>query len=227
MLTSAVNHYFLSSIGRKQLVAVTGLLLCGFLVGHLTGNFLLLVGPDAFNLYAHKLASLGPLLYLVEAGLLVVFLVHLGLALKLNLENLKARGGVKRYHLKKKTGRGTTFMSQTMPYTGLVLLVFIILHLMNLKFGTHYEVEIDGVVMRNIYKTTMEYFRSPIVAGWYVFAMICTALHTAHGFSSACQSMGWNSGKYFKNVKRLGYLYAVLVGGGFAFLTVWAHLKGV
>ena len=227
MLTSAVNHYFLSSIGRKQLVAVTGLLLCGFLVSHLIGNFLLLVGPDAFNIYAHKLTALGGLLYLVEAVLLVVFLVHLGLALKLNLENLKARGGAKRYHLKKNTGRGTTFMSQTMPWTGLVLLVFIILHLLNLKFGTYYEVEIDGVVMRNIYKTTLEYFKSPVTTGWYVFAMICTALHTSHGFSSAFQSMGWNSGKYFKNVKRLGYLYAVLVGGGFAFLSVWAHLKGV
>jgi succinate dehydrogenase / fumarate reductase cytochrome b subunit len=227
MLTSAVNHYFLSSIGRKQLVAVTGLSLCGFLVSHLTGNFLLMVGPDAFNLYAHKLAMLGPVLYLVEFILALIFLIHLGLALKLTLENIKARGGTKRYHLKKNTGRGTTFMSQTMPYTGLILLVFLILHLMNLKFGTHYEVEIDGVVMRNMYKTTMEYFQSPVNAGWYVFAMICAAIHTAHGFASAFQSMGWNSGKYFKNVKRLGYLYAILVGGGFALLSVWAHLKGV
>ncbi len=76
MLTSAVNHYFCSSIGRKQLVAVTGLLLCGFLVTHLTGNLLLLAGPNAFNLYAHKLAELGPLLYLAEAALAAIFLVH-------------------------------------------------------------------------------------------------------------------------------------------------------
>lgn len=227
MLTSAVNHYFCSSIGRKQLVALTGLALCGFLVSHLMGNFLLLAGPDAFNLYAHKLVSMGPLLYLAEAGLLVIFLTHLGLAIKLNIENLDSRGGTKRYSLKKRTGRGTTIMSQTMPWTGLVLLVFIILHLLSLKFGTYYEVEIDGVVMRNIYKTTMEYFSRPVNAGWYVFAMICAALHTAHGFASAFQSMGWNHGKYFKNVKRLGYLYAILVGGGFAFLSVWAYMKGV
>jgi succinate dehydrogenase / fumarate reductase cytochrome b subunit len=227
MITSAVNHYFFSSIGRKQLVAVTGLSLCGFLVGHLTGNFLLLVGPDAFNFYAHKLASLGALLYLIEAVLAGLFLLHLGLALKLTLENIKARGGSKRYHLKKNTGRGTTFMSQSMPFTGIVLLVFLILHLLNLKFGSYYEVEIDGVVMRNIYKTTMEHFQSPVATGWYVLAMICAAIHTSHGFASAFQSMGWNSGKYFKNVKRLGYLYAILVGGGFAFISVWAHLKGV
>ena len=224
MVASAVNHYFRSSIGRKQLVAITGLLLCGFLVSHLTGNLLLLVSSDAFNLYAHKLFQLGGLLYLIEAGLTLIFLVHLGLAVKLTLENSKARG---KYALKKKTGRGTTFMSATMPYTGLVLLVFIILHLKNLKFGSYYETTIDGVVMRDLTRTTIEYFANIESVVWYVVAMTAAALHTAHGFSSAFQSLGWNHPKYFKNVKRLGYLYAIVIAGGFAFLSVWCHLKGV
>jgi succinate dehydrogenase / fumarate reductase, cytochrome b subunit len=223
MVTTAVNHYFRSSIGRKQLVAITGLLLCGFLVSHLTGNLLLLVSSDAFNLYAHKLAALGGLLYVIEGVLTVIFALHLGLAIKLNLENAKARG---KYAMKTKTGRGTTFMSQTMPYTGLVLLVFIILHLKNLKFGTYYETTIDGVVMRDLTKTTIEYFASLGAVIWYVVAMACAGLHTAHGFASAFQSMGWNHGKYFKNVKRLGYLYAVVIAGGFALLAVYCHVKG-
>lgn len=227
MMAAAVNHYFNSSIGRKQLVATTGLLLCGFLVSHLAGNFLLLAGPDAFNLYAHKLASLGGLLYVIEGVLAVIFALHLGLAFKLNFENIAARGGAKRYHYKKNTGRGTTFMSQTMPWTGLILLVFLILHLLNLKFGSYYETTVDGVVMRDIYKTTMEYFQNVGAVAWYVVAMTAAAIHTAHGFASAFQSMGWNHGKYFKNVKRLGYLYALSVAGGFAFLSVWCHLKGV
>lgn len=222
MVTAAVNHYFRSSIGRKQLVAITGLLLCGFLVSHLTGNLLLMVSADAFNLYAHKLASLGGLLYLIEGVLAFVFLLHLGLAFKLNLENAQSRG---KYTLKTKTGRGTTIMSQTMPITGLVLLVFIILHLKNLKFGSHYETTIDGVTMRDLSKTTFEYFSSLGATIWYVFAMGCAGMHTAHGFASAFQSMGWNHGKYFKNVKRLGYLYAIVIAGGFAFMSVWAHFK--
>lgn len=226
MMTSAVNHYFCSSIGRKQLVAVTGLLLCGFLVSHLAGNFLLLMGSDAFNIYAHKLESLGALLYVAEGGLTVIFALHLGLAIKLNIENMKARGA-KRYAHKKNTGRGTTFMSSTMPYTGLVLLAFVILHIYSLKLGSYYPTTVDGVAMRDLYRTTMEYFQSVGATAWYVIAMICAALHTAHGFSSAFQSMGWNHPKYFLNTKRLGYLYAVAVGGGFAFLAVWAHLKGV
>lgn len=224
MMTSAVNHYFRSSIGRKHLVGITGLLLCGFLVSHLLGNLLLLVGPDAFNLYAHKLVSLGGLLYVLEAGLALVFLVHMYLAVRLNLENLRSRG---KYAVKKRTGRGTTLMSATMPYTGMILLVFLILHLMNLKFGSVYTTVVDGTEMRDIYKTTMEYFASPVSVGWYVFAMFCAAFHTAHGFSSAFQSLGWNHPKYYGKVKIIGYLYAILVGGGFAFVSVWAYMKGV
>lgn len=224
MVTSAVNHYFRSSIGRKQLVAITGLLLCGFLVSHLSGNLLLMVSSDAFNLYAHKLASLGGLLYVLEGGLAFVFMLHLGLALKLNLENLGSRG---KYAKKSWTGRGTNFMSATMPWTGLILLVFLILHLMNLKFGSYYMTVVDGVEMRDLTRTTMEYFQSLGNTIWYVVAMTAAALHTAHGFASAFQSMGWNHAKYFKNVKRLGYLYAIVIAGGFALLSVWCHLKGV
>jgi succinate dehydrogenase / fumarate reductase cytochrome b subunit len=224
MMTSAVGHYCRSSIGRKHLVAITGLLLCGFLVSHLLGNLLLLAGSDAFNLYSYKLFALGPLLYVIEAGLALVFLVHMYLAVRLNLENYKARG---KYAVKKRTGRGTTFMSATMPWTGLVLLVFLILHLMNLKFGTNYMTTVDGVEMRDIYKTTMEYFMNPVSVGWYVFAMICAALHTAHGFSSAFQSLGLNHPKYYGKIKVVGYLYALMIGGGFAFVSVWAYMQGV
>jgi succinate dehydrogenase / fumarate reductase cytochrome b subunit len=185
------------------------------------------MGPNAFNLYSHKLISLGGLLYVIEAILAVIFLVHLGLAIKLNIENVQARGGAKRYALKRNTGRGTTFMSQTMPFTGLILLVFVILHIKNLKLGSYYPASVDGIEMRDLYRTTMEYFRSTGATVWYIVAMLSAALHTAHGFASAFQSMGWNHGKYFNNVKRVGYLYAVAVGGGFAFLAVWCHMKGV
>lgn len=226
-MTTAVSHYFGSSIGRKQLVAITGLLLCGFLVSHLAGNLLLLAGPNVFNIYAYKLSSMGSLLYVVEGVLAVIFALHLGLAIKLNLENVQARGGAKRYAVKNNTGRGTTIMSQTMPWTGLILLVFVILHLKNLKFGTNYPTTVDGVPMRDLYRTTLEYFRSLPATIWYIVAMVAAAMHTAHGFASAFQSMGWNHGKYFKSVKSVGYLYAIAVGGGYAFLAIWAHLKGV
>lgn len=226
MVTNTVNHYFRSSIGRKHLIAITGLALCGFLVGHLAGNFLLMVGPDAFNMYAHQLVSLGAALYVIEAILGIAFLVHLGLAIKLTLENKAARGNQK-YHVKVRTGRGTTFMSATMPYTGLVLLVFVILHLISLKFGTHYDATVGQTEVRDLYRLTMEFFASPVNVVWYCFAMICAGLHTSHGVASALQSFGLNHPRYFSKIKCISYLYAIAIGGGFAFISIWAHLKGV
>lgn len=227
MMTNPVSHYLRSSIGRKHLIAITGLALCGFLVGHLAGNFLLMVGPDAFNMYAHQLVSLGAALYVIEGILGLAFLVHLGLAIKLTLENKAARGNQK-YHVKVRTGRGTTIMSQTMPYTGIVLLIFIILHLINLKFGTHYDATTaSGVEVRDLYRLTMEFFSSTGNVIWYVFAMICAGMHTAHGVGSAFQSLGLNHPRFYKTIVKISYLYAIVIGGGFAFISIWAHLKGV
>lgn len=224
-MSTAVSRFFVSSIGRKQLIALTGLLLCGFLVGHLLGNFLLLVSADAFNLYAHKLISLGALLYVIEAGLTAVFLLHLGLALKLTIENKIARGPQK-YYVKNRTGRGETLMSATMPYTGLILLVFLVLHILQFKFGAYYETTVDGVVMRDLHKLVVEHFQSPLNVAWYVFAMAAAAMHTAHGFQSAFQTFGWNHYVWMPKIKTLGYAYAILVAGGFAFISIMTHVRG-
>lgn len=223
-MSSAVTRYFVSSIGRKQLIALTGLLLCGFLVSHLLGNILILVSADAFNLYAYKLTSLGVLLYFVEAILTAIFALHFGLAIKLTIENKVARG--QKYYVKNRTGRGETIMSATMPYTGLVLLVFVILHILQFKFGAYYETTVDGVVMRDLHKLVVEFFRSPLNVAWYVFAMAAAALHTAHGFQSAFQTFGWNHYVWMPKVKYLGYIYAVSVAGGFALITILTHVRG-
>jgi succinate dehydrogenase / fumarate reductase cytochrome b subunit len=223
-MSAAVSRYFVSSIGRKQLIATSGLLLCGFLVAHLLGNFTLFIGPDAFNLYAHKLMSLGALIYLAEAGLAAIFLLHFGLAVKLTMENKAARG--QKYYLKTRTGRGETILSATMPYTGLVLLVFLILHLIQFKFGPMYYTQVDGVTMRDLYRTVVEYFQSPLNTAWYVLAMVAAAMHTAHGFQSAFQTFGWNHPAWMPKVRTLGILYAVLVAGGFAAISIFLHVKG-
>ncbi len=223
-MSAAVSRFFCSSIGRKQLIALTGLMLCGFLVSHLIGNFLLLVGSDAFNLYAHKLISMGPILYVAEAILTGIFLLHLGLAVKLTMENKAARG--QKYYVKTRTGRGETLLSATMPYTGLVLLAFIISHLIHFKYGAYYTTEVGGVVMRDLYRTVIEYFKSPLNTTWYVVAMFAAAMHTAHGFSSAFQSFGLNHPVWMPKIKTLGLAYAVLVAGGFSLISIFLHMKG-
>ncbi|MCB9092063.1 MAG: succinate dehydrogenase cytochrome b subunit [Halobacteriovoraceae bacterium] len=215
-------RFFSSSIGKKQVMALTGLALCGFLVSHLLGNCLLLLGPDTFNLYAHKLTS-NNLIYVAEGALVLIFLSHVFMAIRLTIENKKARP--ERYHAKKKTGRGATFASSTMPFSGLILLAFIILHLMNFKYGTHYETFVDGAQIRDLYKTVIEYFSNPLYVAWYVFAMIVMGFHVSHGFQSSFQSLGLNHPKYTPKIKLLSLVFAVVVSGGFSFLSIWSYMQ--
>ncbi|MEZ4750074.1 MAG: succinate dehydrogenase cytochrome b subunit [Bdellovibrionota bacterium] len=215
--------YFSSSIGRKHIVAFTGLGLCGFLVTHLAANLLIPFNPQAFNTYSYNLLH-NPFIYVAETGLLLLFLVHIFLALWLNLENRAARAH--RYVVKRRTGRGTTLASSTMVVTGLITLVFLVLHIMNLKFGAEYTVTYDGVEMRDLHRLVLEYFSSLPNVVWYIVAHVALALHTCHGFQSAFQSLGFNHPRYAKCVDAVGKLYAVTIAGGFAFIAIWAYVQG-
>lgn len=223
MTNSFLCSFLNSSVGKKQIMALTGLGLIGFLLGHLAGNMLLFVGADAFNFYGHKLTS-NPLIYVAEAGLLAMFLTHIGLAFKLVLENNAARP--QKYYMKSKTGRGSTFASSTMPYTGLIILVFVISHLMHFKYGAYYTTIVDGVEMRDLYRVVIEYFRNPIWVGWYVFAMLALGLHLSHGFQSTFQSLGINHPKYTPIIKKIGCGLCAIISIGFSVLAVYSHIKG-
>lgn len=212
-----------SSVVKKQLVGVTGLLLCGFLVTHLAGNFLLLVGPEAFNKYGHALTS-NPLIYVAEAGLLALFLGHMGMAIRVTLQNKSARP--EGYYMKTPTGRGSTFASSSMPYTGIILLAFIIFHLQGLKFGEVYNVTYDGVVMRDLYRLTFEKFSTLPYVGFYVLSMFAMAVHLSHGFWSAFQSVGFFHTRYTPTLKKSAIAFALVVGGGFSFLPIYCFLTG-
>lgn len=221
---SATLYYIRSSILKKQVMGVTGLLLCGFLLTHFLGNLLLFVGPDAFNTYAHTLTS-NKLIYLAEAILGAIFLAHVGMALKLVIENKAARGD-QDYFIKTRTGSGSTFASSTMPYTGVLIFVFLILHLLQFKFGPVYMTMVDGVEMRDIYKTVIEYFQSPLNVLWYVVAMFTTGIHVSHGFWSAFQSLGFNHTKYNCTLKVSAKAFGALVALGYSSLALFCFLKG-
>ncbi len=215
------HNYFTSSIGKKQIMALTGFGLVGFTMAHLLGNLLIFLGADAFNMYAYTLTS-NPLIYVAEAGLVAMFVLHLVLAVFLKIENSSARPQA--YYVKKKTGRGETFASVTMPYTGLVILVFIVLHLMNFKYGTHYTTMIDGLEVRDIFRTVVEYFANPLYVAWYVFAMIALGIHTSHGFQSMFQSWGVNHPKYTPTIHFVSLAYGLTVASGFSILAIYCHL---
>ena len=201
------------------MMGATGLLLCGFLIMHLGGNCLIYLGPTAFNTYAHILIS-NPFIKVAEAGLLSIFIIHIFLAFRLFIENKRARG--RSYYIKKHTGRGTTFASFTMPYTGIITLVFLIFHLLHIKFGPHYvTAHPSGVVIRDFYRLLVEYFASPWTVSWYIFAQICLGLHVSHGFWSAFQSLGFNHPRYTRWLKIIAKIYGVIIAVGFSALPLY------
>lgn len=220
---SPILAFLNSTIGKKQIVAITGLLLSGFLAAHMLGNFLLLVGPDAFNMYAYKLTSAGILLYAAEAGLLLVFLTHLFLAMSLTYHNKMARPVG--YYKKTKSGDGANFFSRSMPITGLITLIFLISHLLHFKFGTYYTTVIEGKEVRDVYKTVMEYFAVPVNSFWYIFAMLSLSAHLYHGVQSTFQSLGINSTKWNCTIRCASRSFALLVPTGFVVLTLWCYFQ--
>lgn len=202
-----------SSIGKKLMMAVTGLSFCGFLVVHLGGNLSIYGGPDTFNSYAEHLHALGPLVTLAELGLLTLALIHIITGLVLFLQNLKARP--QRYKVNK-SGGGRTIGSRTMPYTGILMLGFIIFHLTNFHFVDKTHTTIWAIVSQA--------FQQPAYILIYVTFVLVTAVHVSHGFWSAFQTLGANHPKYMPIIRGGSLLFAVVVGAGFGFLPIFLSI---
>ena len=215
---------FKSSIVKKQVMGATGLFLCSFLLMHLAGNCLIYFGPKAFNSYAHALIST-PFIYLAEIILLSAFLVHIVIAIILTIENRRARGQ-QDYFLKRPTGRGASFASSTMPYTGFITLIFLVFHLWHIKYGPHYSIIHDGETMRDLYRLLLEYFSSPWPVVGYVAAQIALGIHVSHGLWSAFQSIGIVKPKQISDLKMASKIFAAIVIIGYSALPIYLFQQG-
>lgn len=210
-----------SSVGTKLLIGVTGLLLFAYLVLHLAGNLMVFAGQDTFNHYAHVLIS-NPLVIPAEIALLLVFALHIYKTVVMWIGNRRARPAA----YEKKTWAGHTsrksVSSTTMIWTGLITLGFVVIHLVQMKFGTWYQ--IGDPPVRDLYRTEVEVFSSPFWVAAYVFCMILIGFHLRHGISSAFQSAGADHPIYTKRLMLLGTVLAVLISGGFAVIPMWVYL---
>ena len=168
------------------------------------------MGGTAFNAYAEKLHSLGPILTVFEFGLLALALIHVTTGIILFVQNLKARSVP--YENDRRAG-GRTLSSVTMPYSGIIILAFVIFHLINFSF-------VDKT-QRTIFEIVSSAFANPAYMVVYVFVMIVVALHIRHGFWSAFQTIGANHPKYMPLIKMAGFLFTMSVGFGFGFLPVF------
>jgi len=199
-----------SSVGKKSIMAVSGILLVLFLFTHLIGNSTSFLGRTAFNSYAERLHSLGGLVYIFEICLLLVFLTHIITGVILYFENLKARPS--RYNINRDDG-DRSWGSRTMPYTGLITILFIFVHLDNFHFTDKSVLVAD--LVRNL-------LSNPPLAAFYVFSLLGVALHVSHGFWSMFQSLGLNHPKYNGLIRAGGLTFSILVGTVFILIPVLA-----
>ena len=205
-----IGSLYRSSVGKKSIMAASGLLLTLFICTHLLGNSISFLGREAFNSYAERLHSLGALIYFFELGLLTLFLIHILTGVILYFENLGARPS--RYSVDTSEG-GRSWGSRTMPYTGAIILVFIIVHLMNFHF-TDKSVLIADLVR--------ELLSRPGLAFFYIFSLVALALHLSHGFWSLFQSIGFNHEKYNQLLLKGALTFSILMGIVFTLIPVLA-----
>jgi len=174
-----------SSIGKKVGMAVTGLMVYGFLLGHLAGNMLLFRddGGEQFNAYSEFLTE-HPLLVPVELVLLVAFLLHVHFGISIARANRRARPQT--YKKTRALGR-RSWASRSMVFSGLIILLFVVTHLRTFKYADHST--------GTLYQLVMDTFSQPIYACGYALAMLVLGFHLWHALQSAFQTLGLGTGR--------------------------------
>ena len=218
----------MSSVGKKFIMGITGLAFVIFLIEHLSAN-LLLFGQNAepYNEYTHFLLGFGSLLIVAEVILIVFFLFHIYNGITIALGKKQARP--ENYVKTGKAGGASkkTFSSMTMIWTGLLTLVFVIIHLKTFKFGHFETVTIDGDEVPNFYKMVYQVFQNPVYVAWYVGALAFLGFHLRHGFWSAFQSLGIEHPRYSPIIYSVGILAAIVIAAGFIGIPVYIYFSHI
>lgn len=209
-----------SSIGKKLWMALTGLFLCVFLIGHLVGNLQLLLPEETgrlqFNEYAKFMTS-NPLIRIMSILTFLSVILHVVDAALLSRANRAARP----VNYSKTTGEKTLWSSRNMGVLGTLILAFLVLHLSNFWYETHFgTLGLDTNGNKDLYATVAFTFNIWWYVVIYVLAMIPIGLHLLHGFQSAFQSLGLNHSKYSPVVKKIGILFAIAIPLAFALIPV-------
>ena len=203
-----------------MIVAVTGIILILFVVGHLLGNLQIFIGPDWINGYSQHLHDLGPLLWLIRIFLLLAVAIHIYVTIQLAIENRRARPEpyIDRQYVK------ATFASRHMLMSGLIVVAFSIYHL------AHFTVRItdprfallkfDPLHRYDVYSMMVYGFQSYLVSGFYVLGLFLLALHLSHGSSSFFQSLGLNDKKLAPRLALGGRIFAWLLFAGYSSIPV-------
>ncbi|MBL4635664.1 MAG: succinate dehydrogenase cytochrome b subunit [Kofleriaceae bacterium] len=206
--------YIKSSVGAKHIMAITGLMLVGFVLAHMLGNLQIFIGRDALNGYAESLKALGPILWIMRIGLIVAVVIHIWSAVRLTTMNAAARPvKYKVVHREK-----STFASRVMIWSGIIVLAFLVFHLMQFTFGGgpfpddfNQLQQMEGYDRHDVFNMVVSGFsRAPVTIA-YVIAMFLLCLHLKHGIGSLFQTLGINHPKFNGLIKMAAPGIAVLV----------------
>lgn len=210
-IVQSLSRFYHSSIGKKLLVAVTGLAMIGFLAGHLLGNLLIFAGPEAINTYAKKLHDLGPLLYVIRGGLLAIVVLHITATIQLVKMNRAARP--QKYAVE--TVRQATKSSRIMIWSGLTIVAFVLYHLAHFTWALGNEYRNPDLArywvepgVHNVYNMVVDGFKVWYVSLFYIIALGLLTSHLSHGFASVFQTLGLASPRTRKPIAIVGQLFA-------------------
>lgn len=222
-MSSSRIRLFDSSVGTKILIGVSGLFLVFYLLIHVAGNLLIFFGPEVFNTYAYNMEVRNPVLPALEIAILLVFLLHIYKTVTMFIGNQQARPV--RYAKKTFAGKPSrkSFASSTMIFTGLWLLVFLIIHVKAFRFSPETPWAGGG---RDLYQQEMAVFVNPLMVAFYVLSMLVVGSHLWHGVSSGFQSLGADKPGWTRFILPAGKVLAVLIAGAFIVIAIWAHATG-
>lgn len=198
--------FYRTSLGKKLVMAVTGLILAVFVLGHLLGNLQIYQGPEKLNHYAQLLRTSMPLLWSVRLVLLLAVVLHIVAAVQVTLQDWRSRPRGYAILGYKEAG----LASRTMIWGGLVVAAFVVYHLLHFTLGSVHPNFTPGDVYRNV----VTGFQVPLVSGFYILANVFLAIHLYHGMWSWLQTLGFSHPKYNRARRIFATIYAVVIGVG-------------
>jgi succinate dehydrogenase / fumarate reductase cytochrome b subunit len=198
--------FFSSTLGKKWLMAVTGMILFGFVVGHMLGNLQIYLGQERLDHYAELLQANKPFLWAFRSVLLFSVSVHIWAAVVIWLRNRSARP----VKYKMFQPPGLDYAARTMVWSGPIVALFIVYHLLDFTVGTANPDFIKGEVYHNVIAS----FSNPVIALVYIAACLLLAFHLYHGLWSLFQTFGWDHSRFGWIRRALAIFFSVLVGAG-------------
>lgn len=223
-----ITNIFRSSLGKKYIMAISGCVLFLFVVGHLIGNLQIFLGPDAINRYGHFLQTTPELIWPARVFLVIILVLHVWAAIKLSIENRKARPIRYGYY----QAFGSTYASRTMLMSGIIIFIFIIYHLLHFtaqveyinfthqNFNSFLDPADPAHPRHDIFKMMVVGFNNPWVSAFYIFGMALLCLHLSHGVSAMFNSIGWKNKVYGPFLDKLARVLAVLIFLGYTSIPV-------